>query len=271
MDDNQDIIPVTFFLAIHGRMPLVEEGEKPWQYKGWLLFYVQEMHAHPGVDFPDRWGYLATVKLGSADPGPIPRVEFGAPDSTVMRDLHKAVDIAGSYGARGWGWTAFRLLLDFLSFGLGISDNRPDLDDAVQERLYRHLNLGPWLLKPSDYLGYFASERHAGGWNPNAFYPTPHPVCEAMVAMQMADTDVPDQRWAKVLDCCVGTGRMLLHASNHSLHLYGQDIDPMMVQITLINGALYAPWLACPPNPITDAVTILPPPPALDDNQAVTP
>ena len=39
---------------------------------------------------------------------------------------------------------------------------------------------------------------------------------------------------------------MLLHASNHSLRLFGQDIDPLAVAMCQVNGALYAPWLSFP-------------------------
>lgn len=39
---------------------------------------------------------------------------------------------------------------------------------------------------------------------------------------------------------------MLLYGSNFSLRLFGQDIDPLVVKIACINGALYAPWLAFP-------------------------
>jgi hypothetical protein len=48
-----------------------------------------------------------------------------------------------------------------------------------------------------------------------------------------------------------GTGRMLLLASNVSLSLYGIEVDALVRTACLINGALYAPWLAFPfPNAI---------------------
>jgi hypothetical protein len=39
---------------------------------------------------------------------------------------------------------------------------------------------------------------------------------------------------------------MLLHASNMSLCLFGQDIDPLAIAMCKINGALYAPWMSFP-------------------------
>jgi hypothetical protein len=55
-----------------------------------------------------------------------------------------------------------------------------------------------------------------------------------------------DHRLDHVLDPCVGTGRMLLYASNHSLLLAGQDINFVCVRACLVNFYLYAPWGALP-------------------------
>jgi hypothetical protein len=49
-----------------------------------------------------------------------------------------------------------------------------------------------------------------------------------------------------VNDPCVGSGCMLLHASNFSMNLWEQDIDRLAIAMCKINGALYAPWLAFP-------------------------
>lgn len=70
-----------------------------------------------------------------------------------------------------------------------------------------------------------------------------------------------DSRTLSVCDPCVGSGRMLLHASNVSLCLFGQDIDPLAVAMCKINGALYAPWLSFP-LPESILGTLFEPPPA---------
>jgi tRNA G10 N-methylase Trm11 len=61
-----------------------------------------------------------------------------------------------------------------------------------------------------------------------------------------------DCRTKTVCDPAVGTGRFLLTASNYSLRLYGQDIDPTVCMATLVNGYLLAPWLVRP-LPFLDA------------------
>lgn len=267
---------IVAFMEATGRAPFLGDPVPPWRYRGWLAFYVQAAHENPQIAFPDRWGYLHRVhqawgpETGEADldPGPIPRVVFGdTHDGKVFRDLTKAVEIAGSTRYGGWGWSSFRVLLDWLSWGLGTGKTPPEVDDAVQEKLYRTVDLVGWLERPYDYLAAYICEMRGNGWNPHAFYPTPHTVCEAMVAMQMHDAE-GDNRRKTVCDPCCGTGRMLLHASNHSLYLFGQDIDAMMVQCTLINGAIYAPWIVAPPPRRAETVALLPPPPTFPPKRA---
>ena len=68
-----------------------------------------------------------------------------------------------------------------------------------------------------------------GGWNPHAFFPTPHPVVELMVQISIngeeENANGGDFRLRTVMALRVGTGRMLLHVSNYSYCLYGNDID----------------------------------------------
>jgi hypothetical protein len=136
---------------------------------------------------------------------------------------------------------------------LALSKEPPRLSEGINEKLYRKVNLGPMIERPYDYLGDFVAQGKAKGWNPTAFYPTPHNVVELMVQMTMADSSRKggDSRKLSVNDPCCGSGRMLLHASSYSLNLWGQDIDPLAIAMCKINGALYAPWLSFPlPNSI---------------------
>jgi hypothetical protein len=135
--------------------------------------------------------------------------------------------------------------MKWLLWGFGEGE-RSRISAEANEFLYRTFNLGPLLQHPHDYLGHILTEAKAGYWsNPNAFYPTPNAVYHAMAEMQMhnAAKDTGDLKTKSVLDCCVGTGHMLMYASNYSLFLYGQDIDRTCVMACKINGYLYMPWL----------------------------
>ncbi len=255
-----DPLDLMAFVRSRHRLPRLGDEPPPWRYRGWLLAYVIQLHGIiPAV--ADRWDYhLRTLEAGKLLDEPIPQVTFGAPDPKVFALLQ---DWSRLIGWDCGGWSDFRSLLDWLSWGLALSKEDPRLSDVVNEKLYRQVNLAPLLEKPYDYLGEHVASSKAAGWNPTAFYPTPHCVVEMMVQMTMHDgpADGRDSRTRSVCDPAVGSGRMLMHASNWSLVLYGQDIDPLAIAMCKINGALYAPWLSFP-LPAWIVGTYVPPPPA---------
>jgi hypothetical protein len=257
-----DPLDLAAFIARHRRLPRIGDDPPPWDYPGWLLAYVVLLRAVvPATG--DRWGYyLRTLEAGKLLHEPIPPVDFGPPDQRVFSLLQEWTRLIGR-DLGGWG--DFRTLLDWLSWGLALTNERPRLSNEVNERLYRQVNLAPLLQRPHDYLGAFAAEGKARGWNPTAFFPTPHNVVELMVQMAMHDTRAEgrDPRILSVLEPAVGSGRMLLHASNQSLCLYGLDIEPMAVAMCKINGALYAPWLSFPLPASVLGTRVEPPPVSL--------
>ena len=253
---------LTEFVNREQRLPRLGDAQAPWQFRGWLLPYVIRLHSMiPAV--ADRWGYhLRTLEAGRLPDEPIPHITFGPPDTKVfslLRDWSKLI------GRDCGGWSDFRMLLDWLSWGLSLTSGMPELPEDVQEKLYRNVNLGPLLEHPYDYLGTLVAEGKANGWNPTAFYPTPHEVVELMVSMLSHDVsqDDRDPRLYSVLDPCVGSGRMLMHFSNVSLNLWGQDIDPLAVSMCKINGALYVPWMSFPLSARILGTHVKPPPPSL--------
>jgi hypothetical protein len=252
-DPPVEPLDLSAFLHRERRLPRLGDAPPPWRFRGWLLPYVMLIHEnHPAV--PDRWGYqLRTLEAGRLPDEPIPQIAFGPPDTKVFSLLH---DWSRLIGGDCGGWTDFRTLLDWLCWGLALCRVEPRLADEVNEQLYRRVNLQPLLEKPHDYLGAYVAEGKSRGWNPTGFYPTPHNVVECMVRMLMHDAGKGgrDPRTLTVCDPCVGSGRMLLHASNFSLCLFGQDVDPRAVAMCKVNGALYAPWLSFPlPASITGA------------------
>jgi N-6 DNA Methylase len=206
--------------------------------KGWLLPLLWEIDSM----FSGRWWYWTkTLESGKALEEPIPQIDFlDFPNTAAMNNLTKCLSAYNRYD--------FRLsdFLEWLLWGFGVQDERTRISDDANEYLYRTFNLGLLLKYPHDYLGQILTEEKAGYWNnPNAFYPTPHVVCSAMVQMQFADTirKGEDLKSKSVLDPCIGTGRMLMYASNYSLFLYGQDIDRTCCMACTVNGYLYMPWL----------------------------
>jgi hypothetical protein len=162
--------------------------------------------------------------------------------------LDRSLTAISKYGDwRGWGnWSAFDYFLDWLLYGFGHKGQPQPPEEKAEyqgasDRLYQVFNLETLLAYPHDYLGDILAEnqhgRHVG------FFPTPMHVSEFMAQMVIGEGDA---RIKTVMDPCVGTGRMLLAASNHSYRLYGCDINPTVIKATLINGYLYAPWMVKP-------------------------
>ena len=75
------------FLNEHGRVPMIGDAKKPWQYRGWLLYYRFMMEEHPGVG--RRWDYwFRTMTAKSLLDVPIPTITFSAcADKQVLKDL----------------------------------------------------------------------------------------------------------------------------------------------------------------------------------------
>ena len=168
-------VDLAAFLRRHGRLPRLGDTPAPWHYRGWLLPYVVQLHALI-LAVADRWGYhLRTLEAGRLLDEPIPQVTFGVTDPKVFGLLH---DWSRLVGRDLGGWSDFRALLDWLCWGLALSGESPRLSEEVNEQLYRQVNVGPLLARPYDYLGEHVASGKSGGWNPTAFYPTPHNVVQ---------------------------------------------------------------------------------------------
>ena len=241
------------FLMTETRLPFASDPIKPWDYQGWLLPYVILAHA-ARHDVVNRWGWWAACHLrGELTSEPIPRIcfqpEFGSGAKDAFKIIDRCLKIIGS-GASG-SWSAYTDFIEWLAWGCGASAGKPNFNEKTNEELYRAFDLEPFLTRPSDYLGQHLAERKGKGWNPNAFFPTPHTVCEFMaqityVEASYEDGGAVDRRMLTVSDPALGSGRQLMHASNFSVRLYGTDIDALLVKICLINGALFVPWLSFP-------------------------
>jgi hypothetical protein len=238
-------------MAASGQLPRIGDELPPWEVRGWLLPYVMDLlPADSGVG-RGRWGYwLRCLEAGRLPPDPIPPCPFeGIEDGSrtpAGKMLLKCLDLIDAREGH-WRSECASQLLEWLAWGLHVSPEPCRLKPATQEALYRvgGFCIDPMLDRPADYFGWMLSELKGRGTDPRGFYPTPMDV--ALLLGQMTfPLDGADCRRQTVCDPCVGTGRMLLTASNWSLRLYGQDIDGRCCLATLVNGAIYAPWLAFP-------------------------
>ncbi len=231
------------FLIDNGRLPYASDEVKPWHYRGWLVPYIQMCESHPLI--APRYEYvLRTLDAGKLLDEPLPVISFVGSEQCTKPGMKQIEEMIRIVEHRSMSWNNFREVCEWLGFALGVTTERSNLADDVQEKLYRYFSLEHWLLHPTDYLGQYLAE--SGHGKRSGFFPTPIHICEAMTRMTFHDAAARDLRAAKTMDCCVGTGRMLLTASNYSMRLYGQDIDPLCCLITKINLALYAPWFYLP-------------------------
>jgi hypothetical protein len=229
------------FLRANHRVPMVGDRKKPWEYHGWLMYYRMLLESHPLI--PKRWDYWCrTMLAGKILDDPIPQISFaeGRAASEAVKMVDRWMQLVCSYESTS---RAFQTLVDWFLWGFGLSMEMPVFPPELNEKLYRQIDLGPLLVGPYDCLGEWLAAQ-TSKWNPHAFYPTPHSVVEMMLRITADPNE--DLRARTFCEPCVGSGRMLLHASNHSLRLYGMDIDPLLVSICKINGALYSPWMVRP-------------------------
>ncbi len=218
---------------------------------GFLLPYLFKLES----SMWGRWDHwLRTLEGKKLLDERIPQIEWdhlaSMSASTMGRkSLENALSSITTHGSwLSWGnWRNFEYLLDFMLFGFGHkgTPNLPEpVEEGAAERLYQTLDLGPLLLFPSDYFGDILAQNAHG--QHLGFYPTPLNVCELMARMLCDGSDWRRTREETVCDPCVGTGRMLMAASNFSYRLFAQDINPIVIKATLVNLYLYAPWGACP-------------------------
>jgi hypothetical protein len=234
------------FIKAEGRVPRFGDVVPPWSYSGFLLFQVMALSGSRGIH--SRWVYyFETLAAGRLLDRPIPPLNFDAPEDAkarVMKGLGKLVEKLGR--EHGYGERALNVLIEWIAFGLGCSFGlQPDLPAPTSRWLYEHFDITQLLTAPNDYLGTLLEQFRGKSKRYQGFFLTHEHVCELMTTLAADDYD-GDLRVARVYEPAAGSARQLLQFSGLSHNLVGQDIDPICVQISLINGALYAPWITFP-------------------------
>lgn len=229
------------FMDENHRVPSFGDKKQPWEYRGWLLYYCQIGHRTGYVG--NRWGYLyETIQAGKLLEQSIPQVNFGHPDSGVKKEVLKWVRIIEE---RSGSYSALPDLIYWLGWALGQtrSEQWKKLDATINERLYKAVNLKPLLERPADYFGDLLAESSYG--RGRGFFPTPQEVSSLMAKMVFVD-EGKDLRSRKVMEPALGTGRMLMDASNYSLRLYGMELSELIWEAAMVNFCLYVPWAVSP-------------------------
>lgn len=211
---------------------------------GWLLPILFEVESHCWGRW-DHW--MRTLDAGQVLDEPIPQIEFCGVGNPHVRKMHeKALGSIPNQGSwQGWeSWRIFDYYLDWLLYAFGDKQQTTQPKEpspGAFSRLYQVFCLEAMIAWPCDMFGdLMAENRHGRG---AGFFPTPESVVEMMVRAMMGSGDC---RLKTVMDPCVGTGRMILHASNYSYRLHAQDINPTVIKACIVNGYCFAPWLVRP-------------------------
>ena len=199
--------------------------------------------------FTGRWLYwMRTINEGKVLDDPIPKIDWtGNRGKEAYKNLEQCIDFC----RHTHSWNALDMFVEWLLFGFGdpmFREFPKSVPNDVNAHWYKTFNLGLFLEEPDDYLGSYAADIYSGGSNPTGYFPTPMHVSVMMAEMAMADDK--DIKTKRVCDPCVGSGRLLLAASNYCLNLYGMDIDHRMINICKANMWIYAPWGALRPTNI---------------------
>ncbi len=213
--------------------------------KGWLQPYLIAIDAM----FSKRWDYWSrTIDAEKVLDEPIPQINWlWTPHNDPMKNLETCIQLGHNRGHSD----AFHLFVDWLLYGFSSSVVKtlpPQIEPELNISWYKTFNLGLYLKYPHDYLGQYAASLYGKGKrNPTAYFPTPMHLCYFIVEMLM---DKVSDKTASVCDPCVGSGRLLMAASNYSINLYGMDIDPRILKVCQVNMWMYVPWCIYRPKRI---------------------
>lgn len=210
---------------------------------GWMIPMLLDMDARTHRRWV--WWYPA-LESKTLPEGPIPPIVFESDGSEGVKQTQKMIQWCLDGISGGDRREALRYLIAWLAWSLNIRQDLPDDRHVVPHAcaiLYQRFVLDMFMVYPFDHLGDALCEvAHGQGKGANAFYPTPMNLTVLMGALLGASDDPTKPAY----DPTMGTGRTLLVASNHSLFLYGQDIDALVLEVAKINFMLYAPWGAYP-------------------------
>lgn len=199
-----------------------------------------------------RWDYWQDIHSTLiVENKPIPKIDFCVPtkdgaSGEVMNMINDCLRASKCIS----GYKSLELFVDWILYAYGsslVTSLPVNITDEMNRYWYENFKPQYLFAVPGDYLVHCASDVYgSGSFNTTAFYPTPGQVVQLMTEMTFPDKDdysLEKYKYQTVMEPCCGSGIVLLYASNYSLRLFGQDIDPLMTKIAILNGYFYMPWL----------------------------
>jgi hypothetical protein len=227
-------------------------------------FWLLECLLRGDIEFgAGRWDYWTRTLTERRIPDdPIPQAGFFSPHDPRVREVVKHINEMLKFAVqRGHGRNAWMSFVLWLLHGIGDYAfreydsplNIPDMRVGAEtlDFWYENFQLGRLQQTPTDYCAIFAQgDGDGSGHNPYTgvgYFATPAEVCRLMVEMTLSG-DPHEMKSKSVYDPCMGSGSILLEASNYSLNLWGQEIMYDLYLMARLNGWLYMPWLVCWPE-----------------------
>lgn len=217
-------------------MNLTDEQIMERTQRGWLRPHLLALD----LKYNGRWEYwIRTYDAGQVLDEPIPQIDWvcsGHPEP--KKNLEQCVDLCRDRFSRD----GYSLFVDWLLFGFGdplVQEYPEQITLSLNANWYKTFDLEFFLKSPADYLGDYAAELYGKGRNnPTGYFPTPMEVSVLMAQVTLKGCDKTNS----ICDPCVGSGRLLMAASNYSLNLYGVDIDLAILKACKVNMWMYVPW-----------------------------
>ena len=198
---------------------------------GWLLPYLL------GLDdmFYGRWEYwLSAVQWDNVPMSQISRIQFQSAMSFPGKEVRKNLDKCIGFAEHSCS-NVLEKFIDWILWGLNYRKvTFPDIDEKSDDYWYRTFNLGLFYKEPADHFADLAADHSVG--KGAGFFATPCAVVEMMTKMTFGGEPAHEHKIKSVMDPCCGTGGMLLHASNYSLNLYGNDIHPLLCKMAILTN-----------------------------------
>lgn len=213
-------------------------------FHGWLKVMLVETESL----INGRWDYwLDILETNEVENKPIPKLNFigaGEPKCNLGRQM---IERCLTYQLGQFsGYKNFELFIDWLLYSFGselVKELPKDINDDLNDYWYKNFKPSILFANPADYFVTVASGLYGKAFNSNAFYPTPNNIVDMMVKMVHSDSESEKEKYGMVCEPCMGSGIMLLHQSNYSLRMFGNDIDMFMCKIATVNMYLYIPWM----------------------------